>query len=112
MNKTVYIMRGVPGSGKSTIARKLAHGATADEVMNLTPFHGTVVSADDFFLRNGEYRYNPKEIGIAHSYCAASYALAFVHPCTIGNPQSICIPTLSGLAYFQASSFLISMFTS
>lgn len=37
-NRIVYIMRGLPGSGKSTMAKNMA-GAT-----------GSVVSADDFFM--------------------------------------------------------------
>jgi tRNA uridine 5-carbamoylmethylation protein Kti12 len=42
--KLVYIMRGVPGSGKTTAARGIA-GA-----------HGAIHSTDDYFYENGVYR--------------------------------------------------------
>lgn len=44
-------MRGVPGSGKSTKAKKLAGNA------------GYIFSTDDFFIVKGEYVYDPKMIG-------------------------------------------------
>jgi adenylate kinase family enzyme len=43
-------MRGVPGSGKSTKAKKLAGTS------------GVVYSTDDFFMKNGEYVYDVKMI--------------------------------------------------
>ena len=46
--KVAYIMRGVPGSGKSTIAKQLAGD------------NGSVHSTDDFFYVDGEYRFNPE----------------------------------------------------
>jgi adenylate kinase family enzyme len=47
-------MRGLPGSGKSTKARKIA-----GEV-------GVIYSTDDFFMIDGKYIYNPKLIGDYH----------------------------------------------
>lgn len=47
-------MRGVPGSGKSTKAKKLAGSS------------GLVFSTDDFFMVKGEYVYNQKMIGEYH----------------------------------------------
>ncbi len=47
-------MRGVPGSGKSTKAKKLAGQ------------NGVVFSTDDFFIKNGQYVYDPKFIGENH----------------------------------------------
>ena len=44
-------MRGLPGSGKSTKARKIAGQ------------FGVVYSTDDFFMVNGEYKFDPKMIG-------------------------------------------------
>ena len=54
--KKVIIMRGVSGSGKSTYIRK--HYPDAK-----------IASADEFFMRGGEYRFNPQELGEAHQYC-------------------------------------------
>lgn len=53
--KTLYIVRGVPGSGKSTWVRN-----------NL---HIKAFEADDFFMRDGVYRYIPDMVPRAHEFC-------------------------------------------
>lgn len=54
---TVIVMRGIPGSGKTTLIRKRWPGAV-------------VVSADDHFVgRDGVYRFDPKQLGEAHAEC-------------------------------------------
>lgn len=52
--KTLYLVRGLPGSGKSTIASKLAH---------------LIAEADDFFMNNGEYHFDSTRIMDAHREC-------------------------------------------
>ena len=53
--KTLYIVRGLPGSGKSSLAK------------NITEL---VYSADDFFTnKKGEYNFNAKLLGKAHEWC-------------------------------------------
>lgn len=47
-------MRGLPGSGKSTKAKKIAGNI------------GIIYSTDDFFMVNNEYIYDPKMIGEYH----------------------------------------------
>ncbi len=55
MNKVLYIVRGLPGSGKSTFAQ------------TLTPNHW---EADMYFINeDGEYKFNIDEIKIAHQWC-------------------------------------------
>ena len=54
-NKTLYLVRGLSGSGKSTIARALA------------PIYNCC--ADDHFMINGEYRFRPEGLGEAHASC-------------------------------------------
>lgn len=51
------IIRGLPGSGKTTMANKIAGEGDA------------VVAADDFFSMSGEYRFSPNKLGEAHSWC-------------------------------------------
>lgn len=52
--KVAYIMRGVPGSGKTTVAKMLANGT------------GAVCSTDDFFFVDGEYRFDPDQLQKNH----------------------------------------------
>ena len=49
--RTMYIMRGLPGSGKSHIAHTLG---------------GRVFSTDDFFTTDDGYDFEPTQIGQAH----------------------------------------------
>lgn len=46
-------MRGVSGTGKSTLAKKLGK-------------NGVVLSTDDYFMKDGVYDFNPKNLGIYH----------------------------------------------
>jgi predicted kinase len=55
----VVILRGVPGVGKSTFAAKYPY------------YH--VVSADNFFLQDGFYRFDPSKLGQAHQQCLRDY---------------------------------------
>lgn len=66
--KRVIIMRGIPGSGKSTQAKK---------------YGGLVLSADNYFIGpDGVYRFNPARIGDAHTACMRGFldAIELEHP--------------------------------
>jgi len=52
----LVLIRGLPGSGKSTMAREQF------------PNH-VLVEADQYFVHNGEYRFNPKYLPNAHQWC-------------------------------------------
>lgn len=52
----LILMRGVSGSGKSTIARKLAQLESS-----------VICSTDDYFLVDGKYVFEPRMIGVNHS---------------------------------------------
>jgi len=54
--KRVIVLRGLPGSGKTTLVRKEFPDAV-------------VCSADDFFVVDGEYQFNLGLIGQAHQAC-------------------------------------------
>ncbi|KAK7496517.1 hypothetical protein BaRGS_00012169 [Batillaria attramentaria] len=53
--KLMVILRGLPGSGKSYLARAIQGS-------------GEVFSADDYFIRNGLYEYNKDELSEAHAW--------------------------------------------
>lgn len=58
-DKKMYIMRGAPGSGKTSLWKVLGHHDWT-----------TVASADDYFVNfYGEYEWNPRELPDAHDYC-------------------------------------------
>ncbi len=67
--KRVTILRGLPGCGKSTIARRLVAE---------NPGQVSVVSADEFFVKlgNGVYRHDPSLVGEAHSECFRTFLSA------------------------------------
>ena len=52
--KVLYIIRGASGSGKSTLANKITPCAFA---------------ADDYFCKNGKYKFNPEKLKEAHEWC-------------------------------------------
>jgi predicted kinase len=53
-------MRGVPGSGKSTLAKKLA------EDYRLCGYTCEIHSTDNYFMVDGEYRFNLDLLGTNH----------------------------------------------
>lgn len=59
----LYLIRGVPGSGKTTFAKSLFYANLVDGVFE----------ADQFFIDNeGEYKFNASKLGEAHIYCQGS----------------------------------------
>lgn len=56
----VIILRGIPGSGKSTIADNIANAV--------------ICSADNYFMdRQGNYNFDPKQLGEAHKACMRDF---------------------------------------
>jgi predicted ABC-type ATPase len=59
--KTLYLIRGVGGSGKSTFAKVLRDSGIVS----------VVLEADQYFVEagTGKYNFDPKELGAAHEHC-------------------------------------------
>lgn len=57
-NKKVYIMIGLPGSGKSTKANELAN--------EYPPWDAVIHSTDSYFMKDGKYNFNPGLLGVFH----------------------------------------------
>lgn len=54
--KNLYIIRGLPGSGKSTIAKSLGK-----------PWQ--IFEADQFFMKNGKYEFDGSKLKDANDWC-------------------------------------------
>ena len=65
MSKICYILRGLPGTGKSTTAYALRTGASRNHRQG-TGF-GATFSTDDLFMVNGEYQFDPSKLGEYHA---------------------------------------------
>ena len=76
MEKTLYIVRGIPGSGKSTFAKSLG---------------GAHFEADMFFMKNGEYKYDMFKIKEAHKWCQDSVNTAMILNTTAALNETIVV---------------------
>jgi len=54
--KALLCIGGLPGSGKTTLATLLAE-------------NGHLYAADDYFMRDGVYQFDPDELPAAHMHC-------------------------------------------
>jgi len=52
--KTLYLLRGLPGAGKSTVAKSLG---------------GINIETDQYFMEDGEYKFDATKLGLAHDFC-------------------------------------------
>lgn len=64
----VIILRGIPGSGKSTWTKANA------------PEGAVVCSADHFFEKEGEYKFDPRQLPAAHGSCLMKFVGAVADP--------------------------------
>lgn len=84
----VVILRGIPGSGKSRLARKLAPRKT-----------GVICSADDFFMRSGRYVFDGSKLGEAHNYCLRK----FLH--ALGCQLSVIVVDNTGTSVAEVAPY-------
>ena len=76
MEKVLYIVRGVPGSGKSTFAKSLG---------------GTHFEADMFFMKDGEYKFDMFKLKEAHKWCQDSVNTAMILNTTADLNKTIVV---------------------
>ena len=66
LDKTMLILRGLPGSGKSSLAEMIFSSISVDVSV-------AMIAADDFHLdKDGVYKWDKNKVGWAHSQCQAS----------------------------------------
>jgi predicted kinase len=69
MKPTLYLIRGVPGAGKSTFANNLLRSGVVD----------TIACADDYMIDgNGRYSFNPTNLHFAHRQCYAKAKISLI----------------------------------
>ena len=74
--KTLYLVRGVPGSGKSTFAKSLG---------------GTHFETDSYFMVDGEYKFDFTKLKEAHKWCQDSVNTSMILNHTTGSHEVIVI---------------------
>jgi predicted kinase len=57
MRKKLLLVRGLPGAGKTTF------------VENYLGNQSVYIAADDYFIKDGEYRFDKRKLNEAHKYC-------------------------------------------
>ena len=65
-HKTVYIMRGLPGAGKSKFISNYLNNKKSN-----IPYY--ICSSNDYFTNKGTYKFNPRELPKAHANCLKFY---------------------------------------
>jgi adenylate kinase family enzyme len=61
--KNLYLLRGIPGAGKSTLAKQLGDAH---------------FEADSYFMVDGEYKFDPTKLRKAHEWCQGQVELAMI----------------------------------
>ena len=67
-NQILIIVRGIPGSGKSTFAK---------EIVKMFPDDSVHWESDMFFMHNGVYCWKPDKVYLAHRWCQQKVEKSF-----------------------------------
>lgn len=77
---TLYLIRGVPGSGKSTFAQSLLDSRLVQRIYE----------ADDYFTQNGVYQFDPTQLEAAHNQCKRNTWLALYEGISVAVSNTSC----------------------
>jgi uridine kinase len=91
--KQVIAMRAIPGSGKSTFAKYIFENTISKNKTSI------IVSVDDFFLTNQEYKFDRTKIADANKFCYKNFVQA------ITNNIDVVIIDNTNLAAWEISPY-------
>jgi len=77
-NQAVFLMRGLPGSGKTTWVRKTFVGKD----------YG-IYSADDYFMKDGKYEFKFEEASKAHDWVLRRFLDGLTQPYLVNGPSVV-----------------------
>ena len=99
----VIVLSGLPGSGKSTWAKKTVVEMGADNL-------GAILSADDFFTQpDGSWVFDPTKIGDAHADCLRKFIAHCQHQRMleeVGIPLRLCIVDNPNLSIAEIAPYM------
>ena len=81
MSKELILLRGVPGAGKSTVAKLMGAGGAGYAHFE----------ADMYFMEDGVYKFNPTKIRDAHAWCQNNVERAMLLNHTTGDNSVIIV---------------------
>lgn len=80
MKPTLYLIRGVPGAGKTTFANMLNSRLLVDRVYE----------ADQYFYKDGIYEFNPLKLHKAHEQCQRNTRIALSEGLSVAVSNTSC----------------------
>jgi predicted kinase len=98
----VIIMRGIPGSGKSTWIKNFI----AERKWPENDY--VIVSADHYFMVGSCYRYDPKKIGEAHASCLRDF-VAELYPMRKDAPRGVIVDNTNTTAVEIAPYYALAL---
>jgi DNA polymerase III delta prime subunit len=101
MLKTLYLFRGLPGSGKSTAVQALI-----DRLYNENKIYCVICSADFFWYNDGKYDFRAELREYAHQWCQgeAYYSMFRNKPVVIVDNCNMTVEEM--FPYFKAAGAL------
>ncbi len=105
--RKVIIMSGIPGAGKSFEMKKQKDKYYLRDI--------GVVSADNYFMVDGEYRFDPSKLGNAHGNCLRSFISNILEETReiiiVDNTSSTCEELAPYIAIAMAYGYEVEVMT-
>jgi len=94
MAKICYILRGLPGTGKSMLANAIGN-------------EGSIFSTDSYFMVDGEYQFDPSKLGEYHKRNLED-ATAFMERFAPHTTPAICVIDNTNTQHWEYEKYIES----